>query len=297
MLVAFLAAGLFLSTAAPAGGKLVFTTVRAGRRSLAMGIRQAAVPLGGLGAAAVLPLVASWMGWRAALLLAGVVCAAGGLTLVALAGLGPRVESEPVRARLALHGLAGRAFVLTTLWAALFVGSQYAVLTFLAVDAKSRAGVSAATAASLLIVVQATGMAARVGWGVAADRMPHLRARALPATVTALGIGAAALLALLPLQTLGGFAALAVLCGISINGWQGLWAVRLTEIAGVARAGTAMGVALTFIGIAITAAPPAYGAIADATGTMRALWGALACALVVALVAVLLLPPLKEEDV
>ena len=292
----FFVAGVFLATATPAGGKLVFAAVPVQRRSLAMGIRQAAVPAGGLAAAVILPVVAGWTSWRVALLGAGIVSALGGLTLVALAGLGPRIETAPLRARHALEGLRSREFVLTTLWASLLVGAQYAVLTFLAVDAEQRTGASAVAAAALLIVVQAAGMTARIGWGVAADRAPRLRARALPAAVTALAVAAAAGLALLPLHSLGAFAGVALLCGISINAWQGLWTHRLTEIVGIERAGTAAGVALTFIAVSITASTPAYGAVADAAGTMRALWAAVACVLAVALLAVALLPRLRDGE-
>lgn len=295
MLAVLLVAGLFLATAAPAGSKLVFTAVGERRRGFAMGIRQASVPAGGLAAAAILPTLAGWTSWRTALVVAGAVSALGGLVLVRLAGFGPRVESAPLATRLALKGLGSRPFVLTTLWAALLVGAQYAVLTFLPIDAHVRAGVSSVAAASLLIVVQATGVAGRIAWGFAASHVPQLRVRALPAAVTVLGAGSAAVLALLPMHRLSGFVVLAVLCGISINGWQGLWTHRLTEIAGAERAGTATGVALTLVGLSIAGGTPAYGAIADAAGTMRALWGAVAVALAVALVAVAFLPRLREE--
>ena len=59
MLVVLTVAGLFLATATPAGGKLVFGSFPDHRRGLAMGIRQAGVPIGGLVAAAALPFVAA----------------------------------------------------------------------------------------------------------------------------------------------------------------------------------------------------------------------------------------------
>lgn len=290
MLVAFFVAGLFLSAMTPAGGKLVFGSVAPRRRSLAMGIRQAAVPAGGLAAAAVLPALAGWTGWRTSLLVAGIVPICGGLAALALAGPGPRVEAPPVKARLALAGLPVRPFAFTTLWACILVGGQYVVLTFLAVDAQARTGASAAAAAALLVVVQAAGMTARVGWGFVADRLPRHRARGIPGFVTGLALVTALGLALLPLESLAAFVALALLAGISLNAWQGLWTYRLTEIAGVERAGTASGVALTFIALSITLATPLLGAVADATGSLRALWGVLAATLVVAFAALALIP-------
>lgn len=290
MLVAFFVTGLFLAAMTPAGGKLVFGSVAPRRRSLAMGIRQAAVPAGGLFAAAVLPPLAGLTSWRVSLLLAGVVPICGGVVALALAGLGPRVEAPPVQARLALAGLATRPFVLTTIWACILVGGQYVVLTFLAVDAQARTGASAAAAAALLVVVQAAGMTARIGWGAVADRLPRHRSRGIPGLVTVLALATAVALAAFPLESLSGFLALALLAGISLNAWQGLWTYRLTEIAGVERAGTASGVALTFIALSITLATPTFGAVADAAGTMRALWGVLAVALGVAFLALALVP-------
>ena len=283
MLALFFVAGVFLATATPAGGKLVFGSVAPRRRSLAMGLRQAAVPGGGLAAAAVLPALAGLTSWRVSLLLAGAVAVCGGLVGFALAGLGPRVEEPPVRAGRVLAGLATRPFVLTTIWACILVAAQYVVLTFLALDARERTGASAAAAATLLVVVQAAGMTARIGWGAIADRSPMLRTRGLPGLVTGLGLATALALAVLPLANLGWFLLLALLAGISLNGWQGLWTYRLTEIAGVARAGTASGVALTFVALSITLAPPTFGGIADAA-SMKALWGVLAGVLVIALV-------------
>ena len=71
MLVVLTVAGLFLATATPAGGKLVFGSFPDHRRGLAMGIRQAGVPIGGLVAAATLPFVAQAFGWRIGFVLAG----------------------------------------------------------------------------------------------------------------------------------------------------------------------------------------------------------------------------------
>ena len=283
MLGVFFVAGVFLATATPAGGKLVFGSVAPHRRSFAMGLRQAAVPAGGLAAAAVLPALAGLTSWRVSLLLAGAIALCGGLVGLALAGLGPPVEETPVRARRALEGLATRPFVLTTVWACILVASQYVVLTFLALDARERTGASAAAAATVLVVVQAAGMTARVGWGAIADRSPALRMRGLPGLVTALGLLTTLALAVLPVANLGWFLVLALLAGVSLNGWQGLWTYRLTELAGVARAGTASGVALTFVALSITLAPPTFGGIADAA-SMKALWGVLAGVLAIALV-------------
>ena len=124
-------------------------------------------------------------------------------------------------------------------------------------------------------------MTARVGWGAMADRAPVCARAGLPGLVTGLGLARRSRSHCSPgeprLVSL-----LALLAGVSLNGWQGLWTYRLTEIAGVARAGTASGVALTFVALSITLAPPTFGGIADAA-SMKALWAVLAGMLVIAL--------------
>ena len=81
-----------------------------------------------------------------------------------------------------------------------------------------------------------------------------------------------------------------LIAGLSINGWQGIWISRLTELAGIERAGTATGFSLTFLGVALTLSTPVYGAIADASGSLRASWIGATAMLLVAGLAVTFIP-------
>jgi MFS family permease len=281
LLAALTVAGLFLATATPAGGKLVFTAFRPERRALAMAIRQAGVPIGGVCAAAVLPGVAGILDWRWSLVVAGAVSALGGLGAVALAGLGPQVEAGARPASRSVGPFLERELLLVTTWASILVVAQYVVLTFFAIDAHGRARLSAGTAATLILVVQAAGIAGRVFWGSLADRFPAFGVRRLFAAVSGVAFASALLLAVLPAHDLLTFVLVGTLAGVSINSWQGLYLWRLTELAGADRAGAAAGFGLTFLAVSFTLAPPAYGAIADAFGTLRATWLALAATLAV----------------
>jgi MFS family permease len=287
MLMVFFVVGLFLSTATPAGGKLVYTAFGDERRELAMGVRQAAVPLGGLLAAGLLPLVAEDRGWRTGFVVAGVVPAIGAAFGFSLSGVGARMARAARRVRPATRDILTRDFRLWTVWATVMVGSQYVVLTFYAVDVKERAEVSGRTAALMLLVVQAGGIVGRIVWGWIADRRPGSRARILPVTMTVVAIGSSLALALLPLRGLVSFAVLGLAVGISINAWQGLWMTRMTEMAGVADAGTATGVSLTFMATGWIVFTPGFGAVADASGSFPVMWAVLAGVLAAALVAVI----------
>jgi MFS family permease len=292
MLVVLTVAGLFLATATPAGGKLVFGSFPDHRRGLAMGIRQAGVPIGGLAAAIMLPFVAQSFGWRPGFVLAGIVSIAGGFAAVALAGRGPRVTAAERRRspRGSIRPFLHREFLLITMWACVLVGCQYALLTFFAVDAHGRADISLARAASLIIVLQIGGIVGRLGWGQLADRFPRLRARWLFALLSLVGAACTATLALTSTGNLVFLAVIGLIAGLSINGWQGIWISRLTELAGIERAGTATGFSLTFLGVALTLSTPVYGAIADASGSLRASWIGATAMLVLAGLAVTFVP-------
>jgi hypothetical protein len=72
--------------------------------------------------------------------------------------------------------------------------------------------------------------------------------------------------------------------GLALIGWQGLWVTAVSEAARAESAGAAVGFGLTFIAVAIAAAPPLYGLVADLAGSLRAIWIALSAVLAVALV-------------
>ncbi|MBM3677937.1 MAG: MFS transporter [Actinobacteria bacterium] len=278
MLIVFFAIGLFLSTATPAGSKLVYTMFAVERRELAMGIRQAAVPFGGLVAAIALPLVADHAGWRWALGVSGALTCVGAAVVLRLAGLGPRATFRERAPRPPIRGLLTRDVRLLTAWATVMVGGQYVLVTYFALDVRDRAHVETATAALLLVSVQAGSIAGRIAWGWVADRRPDTRARLLPLTMSGLGVATAVGLAVLPLDGLLVFGVMGVLAGLTINAWQGLWMTRLTDIVGVEKAGTAAGVCLTFLALGWIVFTPALGAIADAS-SYPVMWGVLAAAI------------------
>jgi MFS family permease len=78
--------------------------------------------------------------------------------------------------------------------------------------------------------------------------------------------------------------AVAAVAGLALIGYQGLWVTMIAEAAGPQRVGAAMGFAVTFVTVSIAASPPLYGLVADATGSYRAIWAALAGVLALAFV-------------
>ncbi len=285
LFVLLVAAGVAGAAGTPAGGRLVLNAFPPDRRGLALGVRQSGIPLGGLVAAALLPWVAHLAGWRWSLV------AAAAVTLAALVPLAlTRIESsaEPLLDD-AAHQVPGparnRNVRLLTAWACLLVSGQYALLAFLALDLHGGGGLSLAAASLLVAVANGSGIVGRVAWGAVSDRALAHGRKPLLLLLTGVGLaGALALLAIPRSAPVWTLAAVAVLAGLGLIGYQGVWVTMVAEAAGPQRVGAATGFAVTFVTLSIAASPPLYGAIADAAGTYRAIWAVLAGLLALAFV-------------
>jgi MFS family permease len=277
-------AGLAASTSTPAGGRLVLMAFPRERHGLALSLRQCGIPAGGLVAAALLPWLAHMWSWRWALAVAGGITIATALPLV----LHPVEQADEMEARASTgsaHPARDRNIRLLTLWGCLVVTGQYTILAFLALDLHQRAGLSLVSASLLVSLANAFGIIGRVSWGALSDRALSRGRKPLLLALNFSGLTAAVLLLATPSSApVGVFVALAAIGGFALIGYQGLWVTLLAEVAGPRRVGAATGFALTFTQVAISLTPPVFGFIADTAGTYRAVWGALVCLLLVALI-------------
>jgi MFS family permease len=275
--------GLASSVATPAGGSLVVSAFPRRRHGLALGLRQAGVPAGGLVAAALLPWAAQTWDWRVSLGLAGVVAAVAAVPLLFIRAAVPATAPEPAAARRGVH--RDRNVVLLTAWGCLLVSGQYGLVAYLALDVNQRFGMSLAAASLLVAVAQAAGMLGRIGWGAASDRMLAWGRKPLLLALTGVGAaGAAALYAIPSSAPRPALAAVAAFAGLGCIGFQGLMITMLADAAGPGRVGAATGFATTFLLVSIALSPPLYGLVADATGSYRAIWGVLVAVLLLAVV-------------
>ena len=282
LLLALMLAGMASAASTPAGGKLVLLAFPRNRRGFALGVRQTGVPIGGLVAAAVLPVLAHAYGWRWSLGVAGIITVASVLPI--LLSKGERVESAPVLTD-SWSPLRDRAVLLLAVWGCLLVSGQYALVAFFALDLEQGAGLALATASLLLAVAQAFGIVGRVAWGGLSDRLLQRGRKPLLILLTLVAMVAALLLFVLPRSVpVGVWVVVAALAGFALIGFQGLWVTMIAEAAGPARAGAATGFGITFVAAGIAASPPLYGLVADLTGSYRAIWAALAIVLAFALI-------------
>lgn len=262
-----LVGGLFLAgalgaSATSASGRAAVGWFARGERGLALGVRQMALPLGGVTGSIALPLLAGAGGLRAALLaLAGLLLTAAAASAVWMRDAPAPQPGAPVSSRPA----PGRDRRLWRLGAggALLIVAQSVVLGFLVLFLHGERGLSTTGASAVLAGVLLGGALGRVTAGRNSDReerrIAPIRRRAL---VSAILLVATALAAAAPLWLL---VPLVLATGVSTMTWNGLAFTAAAEFAGRSRAGTAMSMQNTMVSAGGALAPALFGALVGAT--------------------------------
>ena len=268
-------------------GRAVMSWFDASERGLALGVRQTAIPVGGIVGALVLPWLADSRGVEAAFLFLGGVCAAGAL-VGALVLRGRRAEDgiEPET--------VGRTLVDRRLWrlstgSGLYLYAQIAVLGFGVLFLVDEHGFSEQEAALVLAGAQVLGATFRIVGGRWSDRMGM---RVVPLRRAGLALAAAMLVT----GSLAGGPVLLLVPALVLAGgltmaWNGLSFTAAAELAGALRTGAAIGLQQTVLGACGVAAPLVF-ALTVSSGS----WAlAFALAGVVTLVGWWLLGALSER--
>ena len=242
-----------------ASGRAVMSWFRKDERGFALGIRQTALPIGGLLAAVLLPPVEAAGGVRA-----GLIALAAGCLAAAIAGASglreaPHEESELTDIG---HPVRDPRMWQLSIGSALVLAAQISILSFLILFLHAERGLSTAEAAAVFAVIQALGAAARILAGRWSDR---LEARIAPLRKLALGLtvtlaAAAALLS----APLGLLIPVFVAAGALSLSWNGLSFTAAAELAGRRRAGAALGFQQTALAITSAVAPPVFAAVVEA---------------------------------
>jgi predicted MFS family arabinose efflux permease len=277
-------AGLGYSATQPGGSKSVSAWFRGDRLGLAMGIRQAGLPLGGAVAAAILPAVAAAWSWRAAFVAGATAALAGGLAF-ALIYRPPPGETEAAGKRAPLT-FAAVAALLREPWmrnaviaGLALVSAQYGILTWLMLYLRDHAHIALTRGAFFLSLAQAAGVLGRVGLAASSDRTPGLRFRLLGLSMIAVAGGVLVLMFVPPQTPEPALAMLAAWLGFFGLGWYGPWVAYLAETAPAGKVGLTLGAAMALNQLGIIAAPPLLGLVHDLTGGYSALWGCVVAAL------------------
>jgi MFS family permease len=268
--------GVGVATVTPAGSVAVRRAFPLRLRGMVMSIRQSGVPFGFFFAALILPSIALARGWRAAMVVAGVIS-----ILVALLALVFYRSAEPVeRAEGDGRGFANvfnRDSAIAASGGVFLVAAQMSLLTYLLSYLVHDRHLPLTTAAAYLAIAQIGGAGGRVLWGVVSDRL--LGGSRRTALLLAAGTGAVGALVLAALPA--GAPAAVLLAAILVSatgavGWNGVQISYLSELARPGTEGRNVGIGLMIQQPGILAGPFLFGLVADVTGSFRLAWIVLA---------------------
>jgi predicted MFS family arabinose efflux permease len=276
-LACLVVAGTGWSVVNPVLGKAIVDLFPVRERGIAMGIKQMGLTVGGVISALVLPPIALWLGWRAAVAACAVVIAAP--TLVSWRPLAPLVTSSASGAATtsgpqeSAWWWARRPALLLFFATGVVLGMlQSAVLAYLPLYGVQVLGWGAVGAGALVAAGQAGGAVARLALGAASDRW--LGGRRAPWLVLSSVLGALvfAAYALAPVRAHAPAFALAFVVGIGAHGWVGVYFIASAELGGPRRSGLLSGVAFGAIVIGLLLGAPLFGAVLEARDSYGAAW-------------------------
>src|ERR1700730_4583129 len=286
-LVATLAVyGAGYAAATPAGGRAILAWFDRDR-GLAMGIRQTGVSVGGLVGAIGFPIIAAYGGYRAAFVFAALLVAVTSGVAYVVYRQAAGDDAGPASLAGALRGMRTLAqdprLIPVTLTCMLLSSTQFIMNAFVTITAVTEVHTTAHVAGGALAVAFVTAICGRLGWGFLSDRyLDGDRIVPLAVICVLVAIGAA-ILALLGRGAVASLFVASALLGLSASGWNGLMAAALSEVGGVERAASALGLGLTAMFAASAGAPSAFGAAAAPT-SLAVAWGVLAGVVLLGLV-------------
>lgn len=304
LFVAASATALPQAMANPATNKLIAEHVRIGSRGVVTGIKQSGVQVGVFVGGIALPLIADPFGWRVAVLVFAVAWLAAGvvgaLTLppdpvavppsttpptptpasasdeagVTTDGAGPGPlpvgVGPPRRTSTRLPALVRRV----TVYGFLLGAGGSTLFTYIPLYAEEVVGVSPRVAGLVVSLTGLTGVAARIGWGRAAElQLGALRS-----------LRWIAVIALLPplflLAAGGGSAAFlwpaAVTTGLSASAWNAVGMLAIIQGLPSSETGRASGLVMFGFLAGLGLGAPAFGWTVDLTGSYVVGWSAAA---------------------
>jgi sugar phosphate permease len=258
LVATLIAAGALGGGTQTASGRAVMSWFGPEERGLALGIRQTAVPLGGVIAALALPLLTHRASLDAAFLALAGGCGVAAVVCAALI----RREPSPD------HAHPGRPLRDPRIWrlclgSTFYVVTQITLLGFLVLFLHDEHGVSTTAGAAALAVTQAFGGVARIGVGRWSDQRGE---RIVPLLRLGLLLAASAFVAALLLNaSLWLLLPALIVAGTFSLAWNGLSFTATAEIAGRSRAGAAIGLQQSFLAAGSIVAPITFSAIVHAT--------------------------------
>ncbi|MFC1981104.1 MFS transporter [Chloroflexota bacterium] len=248
-------------------------------RALAMSFKQMGIPIAGALTAVVLPALALAIGWRMAAAVTGLLILTIAIAFILLYRDAPRGTQSAHKFNLAALKtiIRNRSLVTAILWGAMFVGFQFAVLSYFMLFAIEELELSTIVAGGMLAIAQVSSIIARVLWGAASDFLfggRRIVVLAITGFLTVLWmLGASLMGAGVPSVAIY---LIVIAIGISILSFQGVFMTLIGEQAEAGQVGTTVGVAGMTVNLSRTITTPLFGYLVDTSGSYSLGWRAAA---------------------
>jgi sugar phosphate permease len=279
LMIIMVCAGAGYGMLNPTTAKAVISWFPRRQRATVIGLKQVGLPLGGAIGASVMPPLALWLGWRAAVALPATLIAILGVLTWLLYRDPPAAAdtgSMLVGATSFRSVIANRDLWLVASATLVFAGMQTVWMSFLVLYLTEVVHVSLVHAGRYLVMAQVTGMAGRVIFGVLSDRLFGGRRRIV---LVIAGVGSTACsLAMAGTGPGTGawvLAPLALCFGFFGIGWNGVQYTLMAELVGPRGAGTAIGLGLAISSFGVSICPPIFGLAAERLGGFAGPWAGL----------------------
>jgi len=284
--VLLLLSGIGYSGVNPATTKGVMRWFPPQGRATAMGIKQTGIPLGGILASSTLPALALAFGWRLSVILVSAATLVSILAVRIWIPLAPPLKDQPSGMRWGLlrEVLFNRSILALSIMGIFLSGAQLAIITHLVLFLKKEFLFSTVLAGLLLALVQAGGIAGRIGWGLVSDFLAGGRRKSI-----LMIIGIIAILQLFLLGRIGPdipsilLVVFIALLGSTTIGYHGVLFGLMGEIVRKEVVGLATGFSLTITFLGVVLYPPLFGHVVDRMGSYSSAWDMLALSWIAAL--------------
>ena len=297
VLVASLAIGTGYGLTNPAAAHLLLRYGPAERRNLIFAIKQAGVPLGAMLAAAMLPRLSEWNGWRGAIAISAALpmFLAVPLLMRRLRWDDDKDPSTPMRGSalpgvvlVVQHNLL-RSLALTGFC---YAGFQVCLIAFAVTMLATEMGWTLIEAGMIAAVMQAAGMAGRITWSLFAD---HYRngLQILAGLGVAMIVFALATANMTPSWPAWVMMLVLSAFGSCLIGWNGIYMAEAARASGPRDVGLATGGVLMFNFAGVILMPALFGLLAKLTGSIAMTFGSFA--IVPAVGWLVLLPALRHD--
>lgn len=265
--------GAFYSTAQPGGSKVVIKWFPRQNRGLAMGIRQAGIPIGGAMSGMIVPFISLEYGWHSAVYFLSGLCMFGGAIFLLFykepsfhEAASAAKERKTLRKQLQ-EIVKNKALYPIFFSGVTMISLQLIIVGHLTIFFTHTGSITHLVAGQLFSVTLFFGMAGRVLLASASDSMFKGDRR----TPLFLSVLAALLSVLMISMNLESFPlwTLYILCawlGFFGIGWYSLYIAEVAEKSVHDSVGVTVSFALTLNQLAIIAAPPIFGLLTDMKG-------------------------------